>query len=226
MAWLHGNEAVQQLSENVVLYDLAQMRGSNALLSRIPENISGVYAWYRRFDLKPTARHDPEVFAASILDELSKDHCAPREARLPPSHRISLQSETLFTKEDLLREFAAEPSFRQLLFMLLDNCLIFQQPLYIGKATNLHSRIRSHLREGSLLCERLEVAGHKINRCRLLLIITSQSTSSLASDDTDEEDDFDNQVSEYCELSELASERLVEDILSRLFLPLFTLRYG
>ncbi len=226
MIWLQGNEAVQQLSENVLLYDLAQMRGNNALVSRIPENVGGVYAWYRRFELKPTARHDPEVFTASILDELSKDHCAPREARLPPSHRIRLQSETSFTKEGVLKELAVDPSFRQLLFMLLDNSLIFQQPLYIGKATNLHSRIRSHLREESLLRERLRVAGHNINRCRLLLIHTSYSTSIFASDRADEEDDFDNQASEDCEISDLASERLVEDILSRLFLPSFTLRYG
>lgn len=225
MIWLQGNEAVQQLSKNVLLYDLAQMRGNSAVLSRIPENVGGVYAWYRRFELKPTAKHDPEVFAASILDELSKDHCAPREARLPPSHRIRLQSETVFTKEGVLREFATDSSFRQLILMLLENSLIFQQPLYIGKATNLHSRIRNHLSEGSLLRERLEIAGHNINRCRLLLIHTSYSSSSFALDSSDD-DEFDNQFSEDCEFSDLASERLVEDILSRLFLPTFTLRYG
>ncbi|WP_282440278.1 hypothetical protein [Brasilonema sp. UFV-L1] len=41
MAWLYGNDAVQQLSENVVLYDLAQIRGNSAILSRIPDNIEG-----------------------------------------------------------------------------------------------------------------------------------------------------------------------------------------
>ncbi|YAF94968.1 MAG: hypothetical protein AB3A66_20640 [Nodularia sp. CChRGM 3473] len=43
MAWLYGSDAVQQLSENVVLYDLAQMRGNSAVLNRIPDNIGGVY---------------------------------------------------------------------------------------------------------------------------------------------------------------------------------------
>lgn len=90
--------------------------------------------------------------------------------------------------------------------MLLDNSLIFQQPLYIGKAANLHSRIRSHIREESILRERLSTAGHNINRCRLLLIYTSYITSSFASDGADEEDDVDNQDSEDCEFSELASE--------------------
>lgn len=226
MAWLHGNDAVHVLNDNVTLYDLAQIRGTSALLNRIPDNVGGAYAWYRRFELAPTASHDPEVFVASILDELCKEHCAPRETRLPPSHRIMLRAETSFSKEVVLKEFAADPSFRQLLLMLLDNSLLFQQPLYLGKATNLQSRIRSHLREGSILRERLGAAGHNINRCRLLLIHTSYSTSNLAPDVVDEEDGFDNQVSEDGEFSQVPSERLVEDILSRLFIPSFTLRYG
>lgn len=226
MTWLHGNDAVQQLSENVVLYDLAQMRGTSALLNRIPEHISGVYVWYRRFELALNARHDTEVFIASILDELRKAHCAPKQTRLPPSHRIILQSENSFNQEPVLKEFAADSSFRQLILMLLDNSLLFQQPLYIGKANNLHSRICSHLHEGGILRERLGAAGHNINRCRLLLILTSYNTSSIAPDIPDGEDEVDNQVSEDCEFSELASERLVEDILSRLFTPSFTLRYG
>ncbi len=226
MVWLHGNDAVQQLSENVFLYDLVQIRGTSALLRRIPEHIGGVYAWYRRFKLEPTAKHNPEVFVTSILDELCKAHCATREARIPPSHRIALKSDTSFSKGGELKEFAADSSFRQLLFMLLENSLLFQQPLYIGKATNLHSRIRNHLREGGVLRERLASAGHNINRCRLLLIHTSYSTSSFASEDNDEEDELAHQLFEDCEFSELASERLVEDILSRLFIPSFTLRYG
>lgn len=226
MTWLQGNEVVKQLNENVFLYDLAQMRGNSAVLSRIPENMSGVYAWYRRFELQPDARHDPEVFTASVINELSKEHSATRNAKLPPCHKIKLQSETTFSKEAALKEFSADPSFRELLFMLLDNSLIFQQPLYIGKAANLYSRIRSHLQEGSILRERLGTAGHNINRCRLLLIYTSPITSNLSPDITEEEDEFDSQLYEDCEFSSLSSERLVEDILSRLFLPSFTLRYG
>ncbi len=226
MAWLHGNDAVQQLSENVVLYDLAQMRGNSAVLSRIPENIGGVYAWYRRFELDPAAKDDPEVFVQYILEELCKDHSAPRETRLPPAHRIRLQAETSFSKELLLKELAADSSFRQLLFMLLNNSLIFQQPLYIGKATNLYSRIRSHLCESSILRERLATAGHKINRCRLLIIHTSYSTSNIAPDAIDDDDELDNQVDGDYECPEQASDKLIEDILSRLFLPSFTLRYG
>lgn len=219
MTFLHGNDAVQQLSENVLLYDLALMRGTSAILSRIPENIGGVYAWYRRFEITPAARDDSKVFVTSILNELYKDNCAPRETRLPPSHKIILQAETSFYKESSLEKLSAIPSFRELILMLLENSILFQQPLYIGKATSIYTRIRSHLYEGSTLRERLDAAGHSIDRCRLLVIETSDSVSSLFADD-DDDDDFDK------EFSEAEPEKLVEDILSRLFLPSFTLRYG
>ncbi|MHC5729942.1 MAG: GIY-YIG nuclease family protein, partial [Nostoc sp.] len=118
MAWLYGSDAVQQLSENVVLYDLAQIRGNSAVLSRIPDNIGGVYAWYRRFEIDANAINDPEVFVDYILGELCKEHSAPRETKLPPAHRIKLEAETSFSKELLLKELAADSSFRQLLFLL------------------------------------------------------------------------------------------------------------
>ncbi|OUL23376.1 hypothetical protein BV372_29910 [Nostoc sp. T09] len=226
MAWLHGNNAVHQISENVVLYDLTQIRGDISILSRIPNNIGGVYAWYRRFEIHPDAINNPDIFVNSILKELYKDHSAARETRLPPVHRIKLQPETYFSKELLLKELATDSSFRELLFTLLSNSLIFQQPLYIGKANNLYSRIRKHLSEGSVLRERLSAAGHKINRCRLLTIYTSYSNLSFVNDDINEENELDNQFDEEYENSELASDQLVEDILSRLFLPSFTLRYG
>jgi hypothetical protein len=225
--WLHENHPVQQIGDNVVLYDLTQIRGTNALLRRIPRHTGGVYAWYRRFEFEPTANSDPEVFTTSIINELRKAHCTPREARLPPSHRIMLQSDTSFSKGDELKELAVDPSFRQLLLMLLENSLLFQQPLYIGKATDLHSRIQTHLREGGILRERFAAAGHNIHRSRLLLIHILSNTSNLGLDNIDDEEEIDNQIdTEDIEFSESLSERLIEDILSRLFVPPFTLRYG
>lgn len=111
--------------------------------------------------------------------------------------------------------------------MLLDNALLFQQPLYIGKATDLYLRIRNHLGEGSILRERLRIAGHNIDRCRLLIVRTSDDSSSFATETIDEDECgsefFEESDSEF---SEVDLENLLEDILSRLFLPSFTLRYG
>ncbi|MEH1930737.1 GIY-YIG nuclease family protein [Nostoc sp.] len=219
MAWLYSKDVVQQLSENVLLYDLAQMRGTNALLSRIPKNTGGIYAWYRRFELDPDAKYDSAIFVKSILNELYKPHSAPRETRLPPSNRIILKSETSFQKESALKNLAENPSFRELILMLLENSILFQQPLYIGQATNLYSRIRSHLYENSILRERLNIAGHNIERSRLLVITTTESELNCNASNADE-DELES------EFSESEPEKLVEDILSRLFLPSFTLRYG
>jgi hypothetical protein len=46
--WIYADSAVQEMSDGVTLYDLSKMRGVNAVLSRIPQNINGIYAWYRR----------------------------------------------------------------------------------------------------------------------------------------------------------------------------------
>jgi hypothetical protein len=222
VTWLHSNEVVQQLSQNVHLYDLSQMRGSGAVLRRIPSNVGGIYAWYRRFELDSLAKDDPEVFVKYIIEELYKKHSASRETSLPPAYRITLQPETSFSKELLLKELAKDSAFRQLLFMLLNNSLIFQHPLYIGKAQNLYSRIRCHLREGSILRERFAGAGHDINRCRLLLIQNFSQNFDTPKTILVEDEELDEEL----EFSEFAAEQLVEDILSRLFLPSFTLRYG
>lgn len=230
MAWLHGNDAVHVLSDNVILYDLSQIRGIDAVLSRIPKSFSGVYAWYRCFELNPAANQNPEIFVSLILSELYKDHCAPRSARLPPSHRVMLQAETSLSKEkeSILRRLSANQSFRELVLTLLDNALLFQQPLYIGKATNIYIRIRNHLREGSILRERLRMAGHNIDGCKLLVVGTSYESSSFTTENIDDQDEYDSELFEESdsEFSELELENLLEDILSRLFLPSFTLRYG
>lgn len=221
MAWLHGDNAVQQLGENVILYDLTQIRGINPLLSRIPENMSGVYAWYRCFNLNPDARSDPKIFVSSVLDELYKPLFASRETHLPPSTKLILQAETRFSKEQDLQKFAYDSSFRELVFTLLENSLLFQQPLYIGKATNLQQRIRAHLYLGSILRERLALANHDIDKCKLLIIGTTSSEALSSSKSESELDDYFDE-----ELSDLESDRLTEDILSRLFLPSFSINYG
>lgn len=220
MVWLLCNEAVQQLGDNILLYNLSSMQGTQALFNRIPDNFGGVYAWYRHFDIDPASKSNPEVFVSAILNELYKPHCATRETHLPPSTKLIVEPETVFPKQYALKKLAADRSFRELLLMLLNNSLLFQQPLYIGKANNLLQRIRSHLYEGSTLRERLKVAKHDIDKCKLLLILTSVSefASNTGSYETEE-----NAESEF---SELEPEKLIEDILSRLFLPSFTIKYG
>lgn len=219
MPWIYDDRAVQKVSNDVILYDLSKIRGVSAILSRIPQNLNGIYAWYRRFNFSEKAFDDPEIFIAAVLEEIYKDHCAEREGQLPPMYRIALKPATTFAKDklDSLRRLSASQPFRKLVLTLLENSLIFQQPLYIGKATNLRNRIRNHLSEESQLRERLSLAGHNIDQCRLLLVGMPSESSSQPDSDSEA---FDT------EIPEAEPERLVEDILSRLFLPSFTLRYG
>ncbi len=133
MTWLYENNVVQRLGENAFLYDLSRIRGISAILSRIPDNIPGVYAWYRNFNIDSAAYDNSEVFVSHILQELYKPHCITRETRIPPSHRLIIKPETIFSdrKQEALKYYAANPYFRNLLITLLNNCLLFQQPMYI-----------------------------------------------------------------------------------------------
>lgn len=219
MAWLYEDKPVQEIGKDVFLYNLSKIRGIDAVTSRIPETWSGVYVWYRSFIPDSKLVEDPEKFFEFILEELYKKHCSSREASIPPSYGIVLKPQIFFPKQDLLRKFSKDKSFRELVLSLLDNALIFQQPLYIGKSEDLRSRIKSHLKETSVLRSRLREANHEIDQCKLLLIKTGEYFSKIA-------EDIDELDIDEGEIPEKESEQLIEDILSRLFLPSFTLRYG
>ena len=213
---------MEQLGENAFLYDLSKIRSVSAILNRIPDNMSGVYAWYRNFNMDATAHNNPEAFVSGILTELYKPHCVTRETRLPPSYRLIVKPETILSpkKQEALKYYAENPHFRDLLINLLNNCLLFQQPLYIGKAINLRTRISNHLAIESVLRERLKDAEHNLEQCRLLILGCSESDnySTFEFEDVEEENES--------EFSHLEPEALIEDILSRLFLPSFTINYG
>lgn len=221
--WESNSSVVQSIGDHALLYDLSLLKGSRSVLSRIPSDMGGVYAWYRRFKLNLSADTDAESFSNQILDELRKEHSSSRKASLAPVHQITLSPETHFSKEDLLRKLSLNREFRSLMAFLLENSLIFQQPLYIGKAKDFHSRIKSHLREDSILRERLKLAGHNIDQCRLLIVIYPGSDTDILVDESSLEKDSDFLNDEF---SNSEPEQVIEDILSRLFLPSFTLRYG
>lgn len=222
VSWLCENNVVQKLGENVFLYDLSKIRGVSAILSRIPDNMSGVYAWYRNFNVNTNAQDNSETFVSSILQELYKPHCVTRETRLPPSYRLIVKPETILSprKQEALRYYSENPHFRELLVTLLNNCLLFQQPLYIGKAINLRTRISNHLAVESVLRERLRNAEHNLEQCRLLIMGCSENINYSVSENLEIEEKNDSEV------SHLEPEALIEDLLSKLFLPSFTINYG
>lgn len=217
--WILKDEDVQELATDVLLCDLTKLHGKHALLSKIEENIGGVYVWYRRFQFDEETLKDPAKFVEYILGEVYKQHSAVREARLAPAHRLRLSADTVFSKKEHLETYANNPSFRLFLSNLLENSLIFQQPLYIGKTNDFHARIGKHLSGSSSLRRRLKEAGHDIDSCRLLLLYM-RDDPTVAEGETDDEDD------PTAEGLQPMTQSLVEDIISRLFLPTFTVRYG
>jgi hypothetical protein len=199
--------------------DLADIAGgANSVLSRTPA-LPGVYAWYRRLDidaLRRLSEAEPHRLADAVYQLTTDKHCSDRDGRIPPSYSITLRSSRALPHPKLqaLREACQDDEFRlDLIFAMQLATQHLQQPLYIGKARQLRSRIEAHLLGKTELKKRLQDANIDIRRCRLLLlpaVRVNTPESSVVDDDSDSD-------------SKLL---LVEDILSRIYQPPFTLRYG
>ena len=119
MALLHSNDPVSNLAENIVLLDLGQMSDSEAILSRVRNDVAGVYSWYRKFEFDKDIIDDADKFIEFVVRELDKKHCVEREARLAPAHKILLSADNRFTKIEALKTYAQNPQFRSLVLNLL-----------------------------------------------------------------------------------------------------------
>lgn len=223
MTWLNTESIVNTLDENVYLYNLALLKSSSAVLSRIPDDLGGVYVWYRNFNISKSTYENGKIFYEYILREMQKPHCISREVRIPPSYQISISSDISFPKQSQLKKKSKDLRFRELVLRVLENSLIFQNPLYIGKTNNFRGRINQHLSASSSLRNRLSESNHDIDQCKLLLIglYVSQKDSNPQENTDEENEEIDN--NDFC-IDE--TDVLLEDILSRLFVPSFTVRYG
>ncbi len=179
--------------------------GPAAALDRIPQSQSGVYAWYRAFDY-PDA---PEAFYSALLEDVAQKKFADRTAPVLPHYTVTVASHAAFSenKKESLRIALQSDSFRKELRQALSYGILFQTPLYIGKAKNVRKRISQHLDPDSPLRARLQSIGIDIKKCSLLIIPTD---SAPGVDDS----------------AETATEALYEEVFSRLFNPHFSIRYG
>lgn len=226
-----GEGIVSELGENILLYQLAFARSSDSLLQRIPSDWGGVYAWYRHFSITKDLSNDPSLFFEFMVSELTKDHCVPRSSKILPAYKVCLSSDNSnFPKLKLLEKLSKERNFRESILEILEKSILFQHPFYVGKANNFKVRIRSHLNLDSPLRTRLNQAGHDLGKAKLLLIRDKECDKSEVSYHTDNDDlsdDFESAdiLDDTSSLEDKELE-LIEDILSRLFLPSFTVRYG
>ena len=195
------------LSGSVQIFDLSRIHGGpEAILSRITSE-PGVYAWFRNYsDARLDTARDGKTFADNIESLITAKHCTDRTGALRPLFEVVLRShKTLPTaKKQKLERLASQETFRNELNNILSASLLFSQPLYVGCASVLSRRVEEHLKPESTLRTRLSDAGNvDIEKCWLVLLRLPQ----------------DGEITE-------SRENLIEDILSRLFHPLFTRRFG
>ena len=202
--------AVSVLSPGLVLIDLSKIRGRAAVCARIPDE-PGVYSWFRRYDLPPPATSNADEYATYLLGLLSRPHCLPRIGSIRPLFEVELRSrrQPSERKSESLRKLCQSPSFREVTAMALDAAIFFEQPLYVGKASRLAERIAQHLAPESDLRLRLQKVDICIDRSLLLYMVLPASPDPIPGDS-----------------DVLSAEQVLEDLLSRLFHPLFTARYG
>lgn len=222
---------VTQFADDLFMIDLRKLRGGpEAVLSRIPKDTPGVYAWYRSIVLPDAEATSAEVFSKAVVDAATAPHCAERGARLPPAHEILLRPFQIVSarKQRALTAYCRSPAFRRMLAQLMETAILFQQPLYVGKAQNLIERIEQHLAPRSKLRSRLDDAGIDIDAAKLLVLTLESSVYEGLPDVTltevvepDEAASTDTESDQ-----QLPIELVMEEVLSRLFLPSFTMRYG
>lgn len=183
--------------------------GAASAIERIPDATPGIYAWYRSFAYPD----DPAAFCEKLLNDVEQKKFIDRNAVVPPHFTVTIASHSTFSepKKEALKNALATDTFRHDLRRALSCGILFQTPLYIGKASHLRKRIKQHLEPDSPLRTRLQAVGIDIKRCTVLFIPTEPPPAS---------------VPPTTELEDIAAEALYEEVFSRLFNPHFSIKYG
>ncbi len=203
--------------EGAVLFNLTTFStGSLAVLDRISEKQSGIYAWFRSFQF----RDKPDDFAEDLLAAIHAPKFQTRTGDLAPYYEVNLRSKSYIStgKERALRDALKNEEFLGAMKFALEWSMLFQTPLYVGKSADLKTRIGQHLKSNSILRQRLLDARVDIDKTYLLLVPTPVPDAA---------DSSDNDPSELNEDAPLLTyELLFEEVFSRLFNPAFTVRLG
>ena len=209
------NRSILELGqpEGTVLFNLAAFSaGPSAVLDRISDDQSGIYAWFRSFNFQ----ENPDLFADELVSAIRAPKLQTRTGDLVPYYEISLKSKSYISsgKEASLRQALKDDEFQNAMRFALRWSILFQAPLYVGKSGDLRSRIDQHLKPGSPLRERLFEAKIDIEKTYLLIVPTPLAKAKESSNEENDHED----LPEY--------ELLFEEVFSRLFNPAFTIRLG
>lgn len=212
-------------SGSIVLLSLSHLQGGDeTVLQRIPA-AAGIYAWYQTIELDPQSHLGDQVRRL-----IRAPHSVSRSANMQPNYRVELHPFTRLPRKkdaELDDTLASDADFRDGLFLAAANAILFQRPLYIGKARVLRKRVATHLRPNSKLSRRFKASGINLRECRLLFIVLEPRADDQSYED--EPSSYESQPEEGDDgetEDQTDSELMLEDVLSRLFHPSHTVRYG
>lgn len=180
------------------------------------EDAPAVYAWYRQLSVDPSL--EPEAFVTSVERLVSSQLSAWFSGRLGVLYEVQIRETggALGAKSlETLRLLAQHPTKRRDLARMLRAISLLQAPLYVGKASRLRSRVRSHVRGASGLAAILNEAGCPLSNCFLRY--------SYTRDDVPVHDE-ESSVESSPNGSDLA--KLQEDLFTRLAPAAFVRRAG
>jgi hypothetical protein len=216
--------AVSTIAEGIILLNLARIRGTEAVCSRVPSQ-AGVYAWFQNYEPPDPETANAETFAEYLHTQATRPHCIPRIGRIAPLYEVELRSRKEIGRRKLesMLQLCASSTFRRAVTTVLGSAIFFQQPLYVGKGSNLPARIRHHLAPASELRRRLGKVGIDIDRTWLVCMPIEGFDCE---DDVFEGGEIGQAPFDVETESTLPTELVLEDLFSKLFHPLFTSRYG
>ena len=214
--------------EGTMVFSLPKFpTGPETCLNFIPSGMSGIYAWFQTYKYSD----DPKVLYEQLVSDIERPKFTEREGTIAPYYHVGIRSFGKLSdgKRERIREALEDIDFRQHLHHAIGNSILFQAPLYVGKATNLKKRIGQHLSPTSPLRTRLKAVGidldmSKLMICPLYSAFTPTDSHQDHADNSEEssESEIDFEDTEPSE----RYEELLEEIFSRLFSPQFSIKLG
>ena len=200
--------------------------GSETCINYIPSGLGGIYAWFRNYKYS----EDPDALYEQILADCERPKFAERTGIISPYYHVGIRSYGKLSegKAEKLKEALRNPDFRQHFHYAIGNSILFQSPLYVGKAFDLRTRIKQHLMPNSILRSRLGDIGIPIDDCILMVCPLWNSHNSLNEKlfGEDIEQDSEEEQDTADERPRSGYEDLFEEIFSRLFSPQFSIKLG
>lgn len=212
---------------SLAVLSMTEYLGNGDAGAQLVPAIPAIYLW--TVDLTRLARLGP-ADAGSELDRLIRLPVRTFEGRIIPCYDVAIADVPASLSSDraakLRRAFErGGPSARWVLLY----ATALQRPLYVGQASNLNNRFRTHVRAGSVLRGYLDEAGLTLRDCSLAYIElpsaldfgdAGEPSADVRGED-EEEEDYDV-VPEHFGQAEVLD--VLESLLHRVARPLLARR--